>query len=212
MRLRSNIYTDEVDQAQLLDLHCFCLRIACSPAAVAATVTSLTSFCSSFLQSFLLSLASFFDGFVPSSFQCAPFPPSLLPSFLLSLLLQLFLMFLEADWNNAHHAGSSLLGRAKQLGPHSFVSLSLFPANDQLELAVPPLQTSFQAQTFCPEFHFRRQLPLQVDARLIRELSTQVCCAAIAASVYGMCGLVTMSMQLLGWPPTMHSYPVCPSP
>ena len=71
-------------------------------------------------------------------------------------------------------AGSSLLGRAKQLGPHSFVNLSLFPANDQLELAVPPLQTSFQAQTFCPEFHFRRQLPLQVDARLIRELSTQV--------------------------------------
>lgn len=73
-------------------------------------------------------------------------------------------------------AGSSLLGRAKQLGPHSFVSLSLFPANDQLELAIPPLQTSFQAQTFCPEFHFRRQLPLQVDARLIRELSTQVSC------------------------------------
>lgn len=67
-----------------------------------------------------------------------------------------------------------MLGRAKQLGPHSFVHLSLFPANEQLELAIPPLQTSFQAQTFCPEFHFRRQLPLQIDVRMIRELATQV--------------------------------------
>ena len=71
-------------------------------------------------------------------------------------------------------AGSSILGRAKQLGPHSFVQLSLFPNNQQLELAVPSLQTSFQAQTFCPEFHFRRQLPLTIDARVVRELATQV--------------------------------------
>ncbi len=70
--------------------------------------------------------------------------------------------------------GSSVLGRAKQLGPHSFVHLSLFPANEQLEVALPPLQTPFQAQTFCPEFHFRRQLPLQIDARMVRELATQV--------------------------------------
>ena len=82
-------------------------------------------------------------------------------------------------------AGSSLLGRAKQLGPHSFVHLSLFPANEQLEVALPPLQTPFQAQTFCPEFHFRRQLPLQIDARMVRELATQVaqlaaCCGHLS--------------------------------
>ncbi|KAL0042381.1 hypothetical protein WJX77_010775 [Trebouxia sp. C0004] len=69
--------------------------------------------------------------------------------------------------------GSSLLGRAKQLGPHSFVHLSLFPGNEQLEVALPPVQTPFQAQTFCPEFHFRRQLPLQIDARMVRDLATQ---------------------------------------
>ena len=71
-------------------------------------------------------------------------------------------------------AGSSLLGRAKQLGPHSFVQLSLFPANEQLEMLVPSLQTSFQAQTFCPEFHFRRQIPVDIDARMIQALATQV--------------------------------------
>ena len=84
--------------------------------------------------------------------------------------------------------GSSLLGRAKQLGPHSFVHLSLFPASEQLEVAVPPLQTSFQAQTFCPEFHFRRQLPLQIDARVVRELATQVDVLAARASLC-CCGL-----------------------
>lgn len=84
--------------------------------------------------------------------------------------------------------GSSLLGRAKQLGPHSFVHLSLFPASEQLEVAVPPLQTSFQAQTFCPEFHFRRQLPLQIDARVVTELATQVDVLAARASSF-CCGL-----------------------
>ena len=85
-------------------------------------------------------------------------------------------------------AGSSLLGRAKQLGPHSFVHLSLFPANEQLEVALPPLQTPFQAQTFCPEFHYRRQLPLQIDARLVRELATQVeQLAAHAAGTFHCC-------------------------
>lgn len=78
-------------------------------------------------------------------------------------------------------AGSSLLGRAKQLGPHSFVQLSLFPANEQLEMVVPSLQTSFQAQTFCPDFHFRRQLPVDIDARMIQALATQVPPKSIAS-------------------------------
>ena len=92
------------------------------------------------------------------------------------VLRTLLLIFLHrcGSFGRVCCAGSSLLGRAKQLGPHSFVVVSLFPANQQLELTVPPLQTSFQAQTFCPEFHFRRQLPLQMDARMIREVATQV--------------------------------------
>ena len=94
-----------------------------------------------------------------------PFHPSTHPSIQLSIHL---------FTHGCLCTGSSLLGRAKQLGPHSFVHLSLFPANDQLEVALPPLQTPFQAQTFCPEFHFRRQLPLQIDARMVRELATQV--------------------------------------
>lgn len=94
-----------------------------------------------------------------------PFHPSTHPSIQLSIHL---------FTHGCLCTGSSLLGRAKQLGPHSFVHLSFFPANDQLEVALPPLQTPFQAQTFCPEFHFWRQLPLQIDARMVRELATQV--------------------------------------
>jgi hypothetical protein len=40
--------------------------------------------------------------------------------------------------------GSSVLGRAGQLGPHSYVRLSLFPGDEELDLAVPPLKTPFQ--------------------------------------------------------------------
>ena len=71
-------------------------------------------------------------------------------------------------------AGSSLLSRARQVGPHSFVELSLFPSDPVLEAAVPPLKTPFQAQTFCPEFHHCRRLQTVLDARMVRAFTTQV--------------------------------------
>ena len=101
----------------------------------------------------------------------------------LSKRLYLPAKYIVTSDKSRHDAGSSLLGRAKQLGPHSFVQLSLFPANDQLELAVPSLQTSFQAQTFCPEFHFRRQLPVTIDARMVHALATQVFVLSCASPI-----------------------------
>lgn len=71
-------------------------------------------------------------------------------------------------------AGSSLLGRAKQLGPHPFAQLSLFPGDEQMDVRVPPVKTPFQAQTFCPEFRFKQELPLLLDGRAVRALATQV--------------------------------------
>eukprot|EP00873_Tetraselmis_striata_P005898 jgi/Tetstr1/426162/TSEL_016489.t1 len=45
--------------------------------------------------------------------------------------------------------GSSVLGRAGQLGPHSYVRLSLFPSDEELDLSVPPLKTTFQTVAMC---------------------------------------------------------------
>ena len=70
-------------------------------------------------------------------------------------------------------AGSPLLSRARQVGPHAFVELSLFPSDPVLEAAVPPLKTPFQAQTFCPEFHQCRRLQTVLDARMVRAFTTQ---------------------------------------
>ena len=111
-------------------------------------------------------------------------------------------------------AGSSLLGRAKQLGPHSFVHLSLFPANNQLELALPPLQTPFQAQTFCPEFYFRRQLPLQIDARMVRELATQVeqlaaCCKHLSLLWPSACIVSPHRTMCACWRPAPKCHVCC---
>ncbi len=71
-------------------------------------------------------------------------------------------------------AGSPLLSRARQVGPHAFVELSLFPSDPVLEAAVPPLKTPFQAQTFCPEYHHCRRLQTVLDARMVRAFTTQV--------------------------------------
>lgn len=40
--------------------------------------------------------------------------------------------------------GTGSLGRAIQVGPHSYARMSLFPADPELELSVPPLRTPFQ--------------------------------------------------------------------
>ena len=40
--------------------------------------------------------------------------------------------------------GSNVLGRALQVGPHSYVRMSLFPSDRELEFEVPPMQTPFQ--------------------------------------------------------------------
>ncbi|KAK9816569.1 hypothetical protein WJX72_002083 [[Myrmecia] bisecta] len=75
--------------------------------------------------------------------------------------------------------GAGLLGRAKQAGPHSFVQISLFPSDEQLELRVPPIKTPFQAQTFCPDYRFSQEVPLTLDSRAVKALATQELCLEV---------------------------------
>jgi hypothetical protein len=64
--------------------------------------------------------------------------------------------------------GSGLLGRARQLGPHPYVTLSLLPGTSSL----PVVRTPFQAQTFCPQFNYTAVLPLRLDAPTLSALGS----------------------------------------
>ncbi|KAI8475817.1 MAG: hypothetical protein J3K34DRAFT_516995 [Monoraphidium minutum] len=62
--------------------------------------------------------------------------------------------------------GSALLGHAHQVGPQPYATLDLgLPGQEKL-------QTPFQVQTFCPQFHFRAALPLTLDAATLAALAS----------------------------------------
>ncbi|GMH33544.1 hypothetical protein BSKO_01378 [Bryopsis sp. KO-2023] len=69
--------------------------------------------------------------------------------------------------------GTSLLGNAHQLGPHPFVTVSLLPESESLDVVVPMIQTSFQAQCFCPVYHHKREVPVRLTAESVRALAEQ---------------------------------------
>lgn len=64
-----------------------------------------------------------------------------------------------------------LLGRSSAIGPHSYVRLSLFPGDDELEAVFPAIRTPFQAQTFTPEYQYAREYPCQLDEGAVRALA-----------------------------------------
>ncbi|GAB4816271.1 hypothetical protein N2152v2_003317 [Parachlorella kessleri] len=73
----------------------------------------------------------------------------------------------------AFSSGNPALSRARQVGAHPFARLALFPSDAVLQKRAPPLQTPFQAQTFCPEFHARHEYSLRLDARTLQALAEQ---------------------------------------
>lgn len=64
-----------------------------------------------------------------------------------------------------------MLGRSSVLGPHSYVRLSLFPGDEDLEAVFPTLRTPFQAQTFTPEYHYTREYTCKLQEVLLRALA-----------------------------------------
>ncbi len=62
---------------------------------------------------------------------------------------------------------------ARRLGPHAYVRVQLFPGTP-LGTRTAPLRTPAQAQSFCPDFGFREDLPLELDGETLAGLATQV--------------------------------------